>query len=553
MSSVQQDNLGILRIAGYVVILMAYVAAMLLDIQEIDAAQYATMSRDLLAEGHFLQLYDRGQPYLDKPPLTFWMTELSYAVFGVSGVAYKLPSILFSLLAIWSVRRLGALLYGDKTGAWAGLVLASCQAFFLMNNDVKTDMYLIGGMSLAVWQLVAYSRGGSLWNVQWGFVGIGLAMLAKGPLGLVAPAMAVGGDLLLRRDWKGLFRWQWLTGLPILALMLLPFSWGQYEQYGWDGVKFFFWTQSFGRVTGESEWTNDATPFFFVHTMAWSFLPWFPLFLVAFGRRLWWIVRAGFRVPTVSEGVAVSGFVLIFAALSLSRFKLPHYIFATYPFAALLTAAYIVRLLDFGGAEKARKWVLGGHWVLYVLGALLMGVLTVWCFPEASWLIKGPLLGGTIVVGVLAWRYPLAEERLMMSTVMGFSLLHLLLHTSFYPHLLEYQSTAMAGRYVSEHQIPQDRLFAFESGGRSMDFYSGRVMQGLPNIDAAVTEAGKGPYVVFTNDKGLKALTDAHLLTDTVAVFPHFRVNRLTLPFLNPKTREQTLSKRYLMEVRTGL
>ena len=175
------------------------------------------------------------------------------------------------------------------------------------------------------------------------------------------------------------------------------------------------------------------------------------------------------------------------------------------------------------------------------------------CFREASWLIKGPLLGGTIVVGVLAWRYPLAEERLMMSTVMGFSLLHLLLHTSFYPHLLEYQSTAMAGRYVSEHQIPQDRLFAFESGGRSMDFYSGRVMQGLPNIDAAVTEAGKGPYVVFTNDKGLKALTDAHLLTDTVAVFPHFRVNRLTLPFLNPKTREQTLSKRYLMEVRTGL
>lgn len=535
------------RWVAYGLILVAAVLALFLDVQEIDATQYAVMSRELLASGNFTQLYDRGEPYLDKPPLTFWMTALSYMAFGVSTFSFKFPSFLFALLAVYSTERLGRLLYGVRTGEWAGLILASCHAFFLMNNDVKTDMYLIGGMCLAVWQLLAYARGGPWWHVLVGFFGVGLAMLAKGPLGLVAPAMAVGGDLLLRREWRTIFRWQWLLGLPVLALVLLPWTLGQYAQYGWEGVRFFFWTQSFGRVTGESEWTNDATPFFFVHTMAWSFLPWTLIFLLALGRGLYGLVRGRLRVPDGGETVGLAGFVLLFAALSLSRFKLPHYIFAAYPFAALMCAHTINRLLD--GTLLGIRNVLQVQWVLYVLGLVLISLLGFWVFAGSSLVLNLAVVGGGVLVAVLAWRADTHAVRLLWLTAAGFGLLHISLHGSFYPSLLQYQSSAKAGQFITSQGLPNDRLFGYRVGGRAMDFYAGRVLGPLPTLTHAREELARGPYLVYTDAEGVGDLHHLDARLDTLGVFPQFRVNRLTLPFLNPATRDGVVSKRYLVRM----
>jgi 4-amino-4-deoxy-L-arabinose transferase-like glycosyltransferase len=548
VAALPQPSFATVRWIAYGLILVAAVLALFLDVQEIDATQYAVMSRDLLASGNFTQLYDRGEPYLDKPPLTFWMTALSYLAFGVSTFSYKLPSFLFALLAVYSTERLGRLLYDVRTGQWAALVLASCHAFFLMNNDVKTDMYLIGGMCLAVWQLCAYARGGPWWHVPLGFVGVGLAMLAKGPLGLVAPAMAVGGDLLLRREWRVILRWQWLIGLPVLALILLPWTLGQYAQYGWEGVRFFYWTQSFGRVTGESEWANDATPFFFVHTMAWSILPWTLLFVLALGRQLYNVVRDGLRLPHSEEGVGLSGFVLLFVALSLSRFKLPHYIFVAYPFVALLCARYIERLLE-GPNLRARKGLVGFQFVLFGLGIVLLALLGFWSFAESPLVLNLGILLGGLLIGALAWRADSAPARLLWVTAAGFGLLHIGLHGSIYPALLQYQSSAKVGQFITAHKLPNDRLYGHRIGGRALDFYGGRVAAPLKDLTYAQDILPQGPYLVYTDGEGVGELHRIEARIDTLGVFPQFRVNRLTLPFLNPATRAGVVSKRYLLRV----
>jgi len=76
---------------------------------------------------------------------------------------------------------------------------------------------------------------------------------------------------------------------------LSPMLYGLYEQYDasggrqtyngfiTSGIRFYFWTQSFGRLTGESTWSNDTGPFYFIYTFLWAFLPWslsFPIALV---------------------------------------------------------------------------------------------------------------------------------------------------------------------------------------------------------------------------------------------------------------------------------
>lgn len=98
-------------------------------------------------------------------------------------------------------------------------------------NDVRTDTLLLGFSACAVWQIAEYLEYQRWKNLWAGFLFVGLTMLAKGPIGLVATGFAVGSHLLLRRDWRNIFRWQWLPGLAITALVLAPMCWGLWQQF----------------------------------------------------------------------------------------------------------------------------------------------------------------------------------------------------------------------------------------------------------------------------------------------------------------------------------
>ena len=87
-----------------------YFTAVRVDTMDVDASQYAEMSREMMRSGDYLHLYDRGHDYLDKPNFLFWVSAGSMKVFGVNDFAYKLPSILFALLAIFSTYKLAKLL-----------------------------------------------------------------------------------------------------------------------------------------------------------------------------------------------------------------------------------------------------------------------------------------------------------------------------------------------------------------------------------------------------------------------------------------------------------
>lgn len=544
---------NIFRILPFVLIGLAYLAGMFLDIMEIDAAQYAVMTRDMLREGDLMHLMDRGRDYLDKPPLIFWSTAVSYWMFGVSNFSYKLPSVLFSLLALYSTYRFVLLYQGRRTAYLAALILASCQAFFLMNNDVKTDMYLIGPVMLAVWQLSRFRLEGKWGSLLLGSVAVGLGILAKGPLGLVVPALALGTDFLLRRDWKGLFRWQWLLVLPVVALVLLPFCIGLYQQFGSRGVEFFLWTQSFGRITGDSEWTNDASSLFLVHTYLWAFLPWTVLSTVSIYREIRDLVKGGFRISQTSEAISVGGFVLVFLALSMSRFKLPHYIFVVFPFAAIMTARYLMALVDSGRPIAGGRFFLILHTSLFVLTMLFLGTLMVWAFPGASvliWAILGLGLVG-VVFGVFRSSKPFWKH--LFPTAIGFTVANLILSLYIYPQLLSYQSPAIAGKYIAETGIEPERVFAFHKSGRTLDLYGGQVVSMIenPNLEAnwPASAPDSGPIYIFTSAIGLAELQESNVNMEVVDTYEDFRVARLSLPFINPELRSKVVAERYLLLV----
>src|ERR1044072_7165232 len=105
-----------IRIPFWVFLILGalYFCAVRVDIMDIDASQYAEISREMARSNDFLHIYDRGYDYVDKPPFLFWVTALSIKAFGATPFAYRLPTILFAFLAIYATYRLTRLLYNES-------------------------------------------------------------------------------------------------------------------------------------------------------------------------------------------------------------------------------------------------------------------------------------------------------------------------------------------------------------------------------------------------------------------------------------------------------
>ncbi|MFN0015154.1 MAG: ArnT family glycosyltransferase [Saprospiraceae bacterium] len=544
-------------------LLAVYVRGLFLDVMDVDAAQYASISMEMLQSGNWLQVQHRHADYLDKPPLLFWSSALSYTLFGLHNWAYKLPSFFGAMAGVYATYRFCLLFYAPKTARSAAFVLAASLGVLLMCNDVRTDTLLMGTTACAIWQLAALyesARPRLAGLLGAGFF-VGLAMLAKGPIGLVVPAFAVGMHLALRRDWKRLIDGRWLLVLAVAAAVLAPMCWGLYHQFdlhpektvngrtGVSGLYFYFWEQSFGRITGENTWKNDTSLFYFLHVYLWAFLPWSVLLVVAFWRRAVDLFRQKLRLPAGEEGFSIGAFVLTFAALSLSKYKLPHYIFVTLPWAAVLVAR-LLQVDRFGEIARVARASIGFAFVVLAAVALL---LLGFVFPTASvfqWAVTLGLFGGAAFF--LFFKKDLAEPagRLVQGGVLAFLGAAFVLNMHFYPNLLQFQSTSAIPRYARQHGIPPSKTGFFNRHGHALDFYSQAVLKQVDTPDEArQTAAALGDFWLYTDEQGLLRLDSAGVRYTSVAAFNHFQVALLKPAFLNPATREEALQPVFLIKI----
>ena len=524
------------RLLAYFAIFLVYLLGSTLDIMEVDAAQYASISLEMLKSGNWLEVLDRNEDYLDKPPLLFWLSALSFKLFGIGNWQYKFPSILFSLIGLLSTYNLGKRLYDSMVGHYAALIFGSSFALVMINNDVKTDTILISSIAFTLWMIIAAIQTDE-WKYFFGAgLGISAAMLTKGPIGLMMPLLAVGGHVALTQQWKIILKPKWLVTILLVAIALVPMCVGLYQQHGPDGLKFYFWTQSFGRITGESEWRNSTTPLYFFHVFAWSFLPWTLIGVAAVLKELR-SVNTSLKSKD-AQFYIISGIVLVWLALSMSKFKLPHYIFVVYPLISILSAKFITEIQDLGLWAKT----------MLVVSSVAVGSLAVvlgYGFPAGGLFMPGVLLITLALAGIIFMRSSGTSKVFWPSFILAISIgLGLNLH--FYPQLLPYQANAYVGKWVKETGIEDDKFFGFATGGRALDFYAGRIVPWVDDATSAI-EAIDAGTVVYAGQKRRDDLIGRGYPPEREIVLENFEVQRLTVQFLNPKTRDQAVKKNYLM------
>lgn len=381
-----------------------------------DEPRNARAAYEMLERGDWVVPTFNGQLRSHKPAMLYWLQMSAYALLGQSEFSARLPSALAALVSVLTIAWLGSRLAGESrwlgpTGFWTGAVLTTFALFVMAGRAATPDSCLIACSTLGI----AALTGGLLVppversrlatsilreRLPWswaavGYLALGGALLAKGPVGLLLPLLIVHLWWLvmqrrrpeaaeLPRARLGRFAVRaWAIFNPrhvvhsLIALKSLPGAclalvvaapWYIAVGLETDGefLREFFWQHNVGRAVASMEGHNGSILFYPAALLVGTF-PW-SLWLIPI---LWWGVKAkrrgaAARTAMTLAGVWVAVTVLVFTFAST---KLPSYITSCYPGVALLVGGF---LKDFAADVRmpSRLWrtIAGGVAVLVASG-----------------------------------------------------------------------------------------------------------------------------------------------------------------------------------------
>ena len=247
------------------------------QLQRGNEAMYASPPIQMLATGDYLVPRWENRPFLDKPPLTFWVLAASYRLLGVSVFSAKLPGALAGLvtallLGWWVLRRAG-----ERAGALAALVLAFSFQFFMVSLTFAADIFLTLAVTIAILALDLACRRKDGSDAASGILAgaaLALAFYAKGLVGMALPAGAVAAGLLLDRSKPVRLARRCAWMLFALLVLIGPWHWAMDRRLGTEFWRVFYWENQFLRGATPRFMQMSRGPFFYLGVLAWGMFPW---------------------------------------------------------------------------------------------------------------------------------------------------------------------------------------------------------------------------------------------------------------------------------------
>jgi 4-amino-4-deoxy-L-arabinose transferase-like glycosyltransferase len=308
---------------------------------EPDEGRYAEIPREMLLRGEWIVPYLQAEPYLDKPPLLYWLVMLSYQVFGVSDAAARLVPALAVHACILATYLIGRRSLGERAAFWGALLLTLTPGLLGVGRLLVMDGVLALWVTLSILCAFEAMRTPALRWRWWlaSAVACGLGILTKGPVALVL----LVPPLWLHRRWAGsgaCVSWgSRLAYLGVMAVVALPWyvafclAMPQFARY-------FLWEHNVVRFL--SPFDHLQPVWFYLPLLALGLLPVTPL-LVPFARFLLSgdPENAAKRCPALGFMLLAALWCVLF--FSLSGCKLPTYILPAFPFLALALGTFLAR------------------------------------------------------------------------------------------------------------------------------------------------------------------------------------------------------------------
>ena len=409
-------------------VLLFFIALGNHQLQNSTEPRVAGIAMEMHLSGNWVTPKLNDQPFLEKPPMSVWLDAASIGVFGATPWAVRLASAcagLFSVLLLYSMlRRFGR----PASIAWVAAFMLATQASFWSNSrQVGEDALLALGVSMALLGFFHASqrlRSDGFPAGAWLLfvVGIALATLSKGVLGLAMPGVVIFAWLVCESvQSKRIVLAHWLRPAMFTVLALVPLLvWlcFLYGQGGTQSLKDVLWTNSVGRFSGSFEEAGHYEPVhYYLSKLPEAFLPWNVLVYLG----LW-----HFRKQLLANRYLLFfslWLIAQFLLLSLASSKRMVYLMSLAPAAAVIAAEYTFVL---GERLKARSQR-SPYAALVVRNARAMTV-------------TGAVLIVTGYLGAAIWLEPRADRQL-----------------SFLPLTDKVHSLQVQGRHVALFQ-PSERL-----------------------------------------------------------------------------------------------
>ena len=166
--------------------------------------RWAEIAREMLLTRNYFWPTINGRLYFDKPLGSYWMVLASTAITGgVNEAAARLPAAISGLIAVALLILLARYLYGVRTGAAAGLILATSLGFAFWARTASADTETVAG-ELATLVIFTHNQNRAGWWIVPMWLTMALTASTKGLLGFVLPIAVIGVYCCIKDGWTEL-------------------------------------------------------------------------------------------------------------------------------------------------------------------------------------------------------------------------------------------------------------------------------------------------------------------------------------------------------------
>ncbi|MBX9787859.1 MAG: glycosyltransferase family 39 protein [Pirellulales bacterium] len=544
-----------------------------------DEPKNAACGAEMFARGDWIVPTFNHELRTDKPVLLYWLMLSSYHVLGVNELAARLPSALLAIGTVLMVYHLGRLLYRPQVGFWAAIILATSLMFDVVGRASTPDSTLIFFITAGALAYVRGVAGSAGWlsiadgdatlgataglsssvakeparhfdprwrrylprSIGWWiamYALLGLAVLTKGPVGVVLPIGVLATFLLVMArepraetgcasnppGWRSRVRavcWTvadclrpshvvkvlWalrpMTGMAVVALVALPWYLAVGLETDGQWLAGFLGKHNVNRFLQPLE-GHRGTIFYHPAVVHVTFFPWSMLLLLTLVT--WWR-----RVHQRDAIHASDLFVACWAAtyfvfFSLCRTKLPNYVLPAYPALALLTGVFLDCWIA-RPREVSRKLVALALGTYVCVGIGLVVVLPIVAYillPGETLLCLIGLI--PLVGGALAWRFAM-QERITRAVhtlmVMGV-VFAVALFSVAAVRVARHQTSAGFATVAREQVGPAADWVTLNHFEPGLVFYSGNQVRHFDSLDAFEQQVAQSRNpVLLVRDKDL--------------------------------------------------
>ncbi|MDA2934791.1 glycosyltransferase family 39 protein, partial [Acidobacteria bacterium AH-259-D05] len=477
-----------------------------------DEPRYARIGEEMNLRGSYLTPTLNFIPWLEKPPLLFWLEAGSFRLFGVHEWSARLPAVTLALVSLLMVALLVFDLKGARVAIFTVLILCTSGLFFVFARAASTDTLLVAMLSAAmVCGFQATRRGSNLWAGTAGLA-LGLAVLAKGPVAVVLFAGVFGLYFLLTQ------RLQWNVSqiaflIVLFSLTAVPWFWEVWEENGYSFIATFWINHHLARFLTDIH--HHSQPFwYYLPVLVIGFFPWI-FFLGSAFLRTW---RRGKHLLDPNFRLELFLWLWVgipFAFFSLSESKLAGYILPVIPPLAVIVAMewnqWIQGDLISQRTMRIQVMVLGGF-ALLVSGSLLWGFYSVYGAPGVGILLAFPILAG------MGWAlFELQRRRpasIFLSLVAAMTLFASLAYWRAAPVVDDYHSARDLCQLILPRISNHEPLILYRYFHHTAHYYTRyqatkESVSDLPGLNDYFQDHPQSRYYLLTQEAGR---SDLHLL-----------------------------------------